>query len=343
MAVQEPMKAVIPVAGEGTRLRPHTYAWPKCLIHVGGKPIVDHILELIEPVGITEAILIVGYKGERVREHLEREYKGGVHCTCVEQAQPLGLGHAILQAAPHVGDTPMLIIYGDTLFEADLASAVRLGVSAIGTKEIAHPDAFGVVFSDAHGRIERVVEKPKGLERGQIIVGVNIIRESALLFSHLERRRVNGLVGAKGEYQVTDAFQDMISEGVEFRTFPVHAWYDCGNRDALLATNRHVLEAKGKGLASPVAEETVLIPPVRIAPGARVRRSVLGPNVTVGEGAEIEHAVLMDTIVNPKATVKRAVLRRSIVGHAAVVEGPVQRVDVGDSATLMFCGTEDEV
>lgn len=326
------MKAIIPVAGEGTRLRPHTFTRPKCLLEVGGQAILDHILDALEPVGVREAVLIVGYKGDAVRRHLEQNPRPSMRCVCVEQPQPLGLGHAVLQAAPHIDDQPLLIIYGDTLFETDIAAAINLGVSALGTIEIEKPDAFGVVFLNEQGVVTKLVEKPPGLPRGEIIVGVNIIRESRQLMEALRTRFEHGRTGAKGEYQLTDAFQDLVEAGVTMRTFPVYGWYDCGNRAALLASNRYLLEKDAHRATLP--ETCVGIFPYRVAPSAVVARSVIGPNVTIGEHAVVADAVLRDTIVHAHARVSGVCLDSSIVGRGATVQGGSLVADVGDNTVL---------
>ncbi len=321
--------AVIPVAGAGTRLRPHTHTQPKVLLHVAGKPILGHILDDLTALGIRRAVLIVGVMGDRVREYVGRHHSG-LKVDYVEQEERLGLGHAVSLAEPFVDDHPLLIILGDTIFEADLKGVLAAGTSSIGVKAVADPRRFGIVERDAAGRITRLVEKPDQPTSNLAITGIYFFARGGPLFDALRELQARNL-RTRGEFQLTDAMQILVTKGEAIGTFPVEGWYDCGKTETLLETNRILLDKRGPGAAIP---GSVIEGPVFVAPDARVEHCVLGPHVSVAAGARLRHAVLRDTIVNENATVENILLEGSVVGDNAVVSGGFRRVNVGDSSEV---------
>jgi len=323
--------AVIPAAGVGTRLRPHTHTRPKVLLHVAGKPILGHILDDLVALGIRHAVIIVGYMGELVREFVARAYPD-LKVDFVEQEERLGLGHAVSLAEPFVGDGPVLIILGDTVFESDLRKVLEAGTSAIGVKAVEDPRRFGIVERDANGRITRLVEKPEQPTSNLAITGIYFFQRGAPLFAALrEIQRKN--IRTKGEFQLTDAMQIMVAGGEPLGTFPVEGWYDCGKTETLLETNRILLE---KRPPAPAIPGSVTHGPVFVAKGASVENCILGPHVSVAAGARLKNAVLRDSIVNENATVEEVLLEGSVVGENAVVTGGFRRVNVGDSSEVHF-------
>ena len=216
------MIAVIPAAGEGTRLRPHTHTLPKVLVQVAGKPILGHILDQLVAAGIDEVVVIVGYLGDLVEEYVTENFKLKAHF--VEQEERKGLGHAINLARPHVGDRPCLVIYGDTIFDVDLPAMLAGPTNLIGVREVDDARRFGVV--EVNGKsIVRMVEKPDQPPSNLAIVGLNLIRDSAAMFAAIDYL-IEHDVRTKGEYQVTDAFQRMVETGVHMETFFVEDWFD---------------------------------------------------------------------------------------------------------------------
>jgi glucose-1-phosphate thymidylyltransferase len=232
---REPI-AVIPAAGVGTRLRPHTHSMPKVLLHVAGKPMIAHILDDLPALGIREAVLIVGYLGELVQQYVQRAYPE-LKVHFVEQPERLGLGHAVALAAPYAADRPVLVILGDTIFEADLKSVMSSRVNRIGVKAVEDPRRFGIVELDGNGRVTRMVEKPEDPTTNLAITGIYYFADAAPLFSALQEIMQQD-IRTKGEFQLTDAMQKMIEHGAEFTTFSVEGWYDCGKTETLLETNR---------------------------------------------------------------------------------------------------------
>jgi glucose-1-phosphate thymidylyltransferase len=335
------MKAVVPVAGEGTRLRPFTFSIPKALILVAGKPVLNHILDFVMQWGPSELILVIGPGQSVLEAHLAQE--SPIPVRAVVQEQPLGLGHAVLQASSLVEDEPMLVVYGDTIAEADPEQALAQRADAVlGVKWHDDPRRFGIAELEG-GRVARVREKPTEHRPGLVLVGVNYIANSRLLFACLEELVRSGQ-RTRGEFQATDAFQMMIEKGATVRTFPVPGWYDCGTPQSLLETQRALL---GKGVRRPPSTGATLLPPVSVHPKACVEASVVGPYVTVAEGATVRRSVLSDCIIHEHAVLEGVVLHRSIVGRGAELRDQPPSLLVGDRSRLQRAppcnnGAQDE-
>ncbi len=323
--------AVIPVAGVGTRLRPHTHTLPKVLLHVAGKPILAHILDDLCGLGIRRAILIVGYMGDRVRDYVDAHYRD-LEVAYVEQSEPQGLGHAVSLAEAPAGEGPVLIILGDTIFEVDLRPVLAGKVNSIGVKEVDDPERFGIVELGREGRVTLLVEKPERPRSKLAICGIYYFACGRPLFDALQEIQRREL-RTKGEFQLTDAMQLLVERGEVITTFPVAGWYDCGKTETLLETNRVLLDKQGCGAA---IAGSVVHPPVCVAKGASVENSILGPHVSVAAGAQLRNAVVRDSIINENATVEDIMLESSVVGGNAVVRGGYRRVNVGDSSEVNF-------
>ncbi|MDO9172055.1 MAG: sugar phosphate nucleotidyltransferase [bacterium] len=321
------MKALIPAAGTGTRLRPHTHNKPKALLPVAGKPILGHIIDDLLQAGVDEVVLIIGYCGEAVRAWAAGAYPG-LPVTCVEQSERLGLGHAVWTARDAIGDEPFFCILGDTIVKTDYRRLLADPHNCIAVREVADPRRFGVVEM-RDGEVLRFVEKPEVPPSNLAIVGAYLLRDAPSLWAAMDRivaedRRT------RGEYQLTDGLQAMLAGGCRFSVQTVGEWYDCGKRETWLETNRALLDADpaATGASSGVA------PPCLIAPGARVVRSRLGPHVVVGAGALIEDCDLTDTIVGDGAEVRRCRLTGSLIGERALVTDVDGSVNVGDDSEV---------
>jgi glucose-1-phosphate thymidylyltransferase len=323
------VKVVIPVAGIGTRLRPHTHTIPKALITVAGKPILGHILDAVLPLAPSEIVLVVGYMGERVVEYIDREH-AGLPVRYAEQAERRGLGHAIYMCRGALDEeAPVLVILGDTIFEADLAAVVRGPHSSLGVMEVDDPRRFGVVVLE-NGFAKRLVEKPETPVSNLAIAGVYHFKNARLL-AQCVAAVVEGGILTKGEHQLTDALQIMIDRGEAIGVFRLDGWYDCGKQETLLATNRYLLSRRATEAR---LDGSVVVPPVAVSAKARVERSVLGPYVSVAAGAVIRDSVVKDSIVNRNAVVDRSLLEASLVGENAVVQGAFRKLNVGDDSEV---------
>ncbi len=323
------MRAIIPVAGVGSRLRPHTYTVPKVLLNVGGKPIIGHILDSVIANGFTEATIIIGYLGEMVKEYVLRHYS--IKVDFVEQEERLGLGHAIYLSRHTFSRDPVLIILGDTIFDVDLQKLISGQHTAIGVKKVDDPRRFGVAET-ADGFISRLVEKPEKPASNLAIVGLYYIKQPQLLVDSL-KEMIKSNARTKGEFQLTDALQAMIDHGEKMQTFDIDGWYDCGKPETLLLTNQHLLSLHP---TPPPIEGVVFIPPLFISPAATVKNSVVGPYATIAEGATVENSIIRNSIVSEGATVSDAMLQDSIVGSNALVRGTYKRINIGDSSELEF-------
>ena len=232
------MKAIIPVAGVGTRLRPHTFSHPKVLLNVAGKPIIGHIMDKLIDAGIDEAIVIVGYLGNMIEEWLVKHYN--IKFTFVTQTEILGLAHAVWMCKPYVIDNePLFIILGDTIFDVNLEPVLKSPCSTLGVKEVEDPRRFGVAVTDGN-EILKLVEKPDTPVSNLAIVGLYFIKKAGSLFASVDYL-IDNEIKTKGEFQLTDALQLLIDSGMKIRTKVIEHWLDCGTRDAMLETNRYLL------------------------------------------------------------------------------------------------------
>ncbi len=323
------MKALIPAAGIGTRLRPHTLNKPKALLPVAGKPILAHIVDDLRAAGIDEFVLVVGFEGEAVRAWFRGAYPG-VPVTFVEQTERLGLGHAVWTARDAVGDQPFFCILGDTILKADYAALLADPANCIAVREVADPRRFGVVEL-RDGRVSRFVEKPEHPPSNLAIVGAYLLRDAAALWAALTRV-VREDRRTRGEYQLTDALQLMVEHGMPFSIAAVTDWYDCGKPETWLETNRVLLDRQ------PGPAPAGAAPPCAVAPDAVVTGSRLGPYVSVGQGAVIVDSDLADCVIGSGAEVRGCRLRDSLVGERAIVRGARGRLNVGDYCEVVVDG-----
>ena len=324
------MRAIIPVAGVGSRLRPHTYMLPKVLLNVAGKPIIGHILDKIIATGIREATIIVGHMGDAIKAYVNSTYSD-LSVAFVEQEDRLGLGHAIHLAGGTISNEPVLIILGDTIFDVDLRPVVAGPHSSLGVKHVEDPRRFGVA-EVVDGYITRLVEKPEYPISHLAVVGLYYIKNTELLLSCLDEM-VHQDIRTKGEYQLTDALQMMLERGERMQTFMVDGWYDCGKPETLLSTNRALLEKKSTERNLP---GVVINSPVYIAPTAQLVNCIIGPYTTVGDNALIHESLVRNSIIGEGAQVHKALLDNSIVGNGSVVKGSYKRINVGGSSEIDF-------
>lgn len=327
------MHVVIPVAGFGTRLRPHTYTKPKPLMKVAGNTILGYILDMLKEAGLEEITFIVGYLGDQIREYVETHYRFRTHY--VEQKELKGQAHAIALAREFVRD-PMLIIFADTIFDANinkLRDVTSDGVVYV--KEVEDPRRFGVVTLSPEGYIERFVEKPSEPISNLAIIGVYYIRDYQGLFDAIDELIARD-IKTKGEYYLADALQIMVDRGARFETQTVSIWEDCGTPEALLNANRYLLE-HGKAASESVSTaNSLIIPPVYIAPGVVLENAIVGPYVSMAEGCVVRNSIIRDSIVDEDSIIEDTMLMHSLIGKNATVRGRFRRLNVGDSSVVDF-------
>jgi glucose-1-phosphate thymidylyltransferase len=323
------VKVVIPVAGLGTRLRPHTYSKPKPLVHVAGKPVLGHILDQLRTLAVEEIIFITGYLGYQIEEYVRANYDFPVRF--VEQTELRGQAHALHLAADAI-DRPVMIIFVDTIIKADLAAleaTTEDGVLFV--REVEDPRRFGVaVLTD--GYVSRLVEKPKQPVSRLAVVGVYYLRNWQLLREALQEVIDRDLQTA-GEYYLADALQVMIDHGARLRANPVEVWEDCGTLEALLQTNRYLL-GNGFSQEDTPTVNSILIPPVYVARSARVENSILGPYASIADNAVVIGSIVRDSIVSDGARIVDGSLTGSLIGSNASVTGRTARLNVGDQSQV---------
>ena len=331
------MKIVIPAAGQGTRLRPHTHTLPKVMLPVAGRPIIGHILADVAPLEPEEVRLVVGYRGETV-ERYAREAFPDLAVTIVWQAEQLGLGHAVLQALDEGDHGGVLVVLGDTVFDVDYAAVTGSADHVLGVRRVPDPQRFGIVeLDDAGTTIVRLVEKPVEPPTDLALVGLYWVTDAEKL-----RAAIAGLVDSavttRGEYQLTDALQAMIDAGERFVPFEIGAWFDCGEPETLLATNRELLDRRGgfvpPAVAKAAAARSVLAPPVHVGEGAVIESSVVGPHVTLGRGSVVRDSVVRDSIVGENAVVEGIVMEHSIVGPGVRMRRRPAMLNLGNEAEM---------
>jgi len=328
------MKVLIPVAGVGARLRPHTYSQPKPLIPVAGKPILGFIIDRMVKAGFSEFVFVIGYLGEKI-ESFVREAYPGLQCHFVVQTKREGLGHAISLTRPLVQENEEIyIVLGDTIFEADMEAVMAMPESVLCLKRVDDPREFGVAEVDGDMHITRVIEKPSIPKSNLALVGIYKIRESGALFRALSQIMEHGYK-TQGEYHLTDALMLMINDGIRFRGFKVSNWYDCGKKEILLETNAILLKKlHPNGQHNPAYPGTIIIEPVSIAEGCDISNAIIGPNVTLGKNTIVHYSIIRHSIIGNDATIEDVVLQDSVIGSDTIIKGMSQSLNIGDNTEI---------
>ena len=325
------MKVIIPLAGKGTRLRPHTHLVPKPMLKIAGKPVMAYILEDLERLGgVDQVIYVTGHLKEKVEQYARTQFK--LPAAFVEQTVQDGTAGAVKLAQPFV-DQDVLIIFVDTIFETDLSVIKTTDADGIiWVKEVEDYQRFGVVVTDKDGNMTKIVEKPDTPISKRANIGLYYVKNWKLLYEgidHTLKQPKN-----KGEYYLTDAFQYMIDKGAKLKVIDVEGWYDAGKLDTLLETNKIVLE-KGAARRPKNVEASVTIhDPVYIEDDVILTNSTIGPNVTLGKGSKVEGSTLTDTIVGSKGTIRHSQLHNSLIGDDVIIEGLKGELTVTDHSEI---------
>lgn len=329
------MKAIIPVAGAGTKLRPHTYTQPKALIPIAGKTILSFIVDQLREAGINEFIFIVGYLGEKIQDYVKTTYPD-LTTHFIYQNERQGTGHAVELTKSLVGDDEVFVALGDTICEYDVKEVVNSPYSMLGIKKVDDPRNFGVAEIDEEGAIEHVVEKPAIPKSNMALVGLYKIKETHFLYECLHHIFEQD-IKSYGEYNLTDALECMISRGAEFKPFKVKNWFDCGKRETLLTTNALLLKKNGGNIKDGHEyKDTIIIPPVSIAPGCNISNSIIGPHVTIGANTVVQHSIIRDSIIGSYTNLYEVVLDNSLIGSDASVRGLSRSLNIGDNTEIDF-------
>ena len=333
------MNIIIPMAGMGKRMRPHTLTTAKPLLPIAGKPVVQRLVEDILATcneKVDEIAFIIGPSfGKEVEDHLCKvaEALGAKGKICYQE-QPLGTAHAILCAEESLTGN-VFIAFADTLFKAAF-SIDKNKDAIIWTQKVEDPRAFGVVKLNDEQQIEAFVEKPQEFVSDLAIIGVYYFRDGDQLKKELQRLIDNNIL-LKGEYQLTDAMEHMLKNGVKFYTGQVDEWLDCGNKDSFVFTNQRVLEIKSstENLVSPsaVIEQSVIIPPCFIADGVVIKNSVIGPHVSLEKGVKIDDSRISNSVIQSDSVVKNASITASMLGKSVTYIEKPKDLSLGDFST----------
>jgi glucose-1-phosphate thymidylyltransferase len=323
------MQVIIPLAGKGTRLRPHTHLVPKPMLKVAGRPVMDWVMDKLQGLEVSELIYITGHLKEQVEEYTRAHYK--YPSRFIEQKVQDGTAGAVNLARPHVKE-PVLIVFVDTVFEADLTLINRTSADGIiWAKEVEDYQRFGVVVTDKDGYMTKIVEKPSTPISKLANIGLYYIKDTAALWRGIDQ--VLASPTNKGEYYLTDAFQHMIEHGRKILTAEVGGWYDCGKLDTLLETNE-ILLRKGSARRRDFPGVTIH-DPVLIQDGVTIEKSVIGPNVTLEAGTKVVNSTLSHTIVGQKCTITNTTMHHSMLGDRVTVSGFKGTSTLGDDCEVV--------
>lgn len=320
------MRVIIPAAGVGTRLRPHTFTVPKALIPVAGKPMINHIIERVAELDPTEIAVVVGHLGDQMIDYLQDHYT--LPFRFYHQTERKGLGHAVWQVLKEDTADETLIVLGDSILVLDYKSIVESGETCIGVQEVEDPRRFGIVELEGE-RVTRLVEKPEVPTSNLAIVGLYYFPSSEGLGDAL-KTLIDKDIRTKGEYQLTDALQILIDKGEPMRIIPVDGWYDCGKPETLLETQRKLLDMV-PGFQGEI-KGSIIHPPVNLSKKAVIDGSIIGPYVTAEDGVIIRNAIVSDSILCRGAEIDGCHLTASIVGVDAKVKGEGVQLNIGEKA-----------
>ena len=334
------MRAIIPAAGQGTRLYPQTHTKPKAMVRLAGKPILGHILSNLSETEIEDVTIVVGGPmKEQIVNYATNTFGDSFELAFAEQEVARGLGHSIYQAEPHARGESVVILLGDMLFENSYADfldthrELKDCDGSIGVKPVAEPQHYGVVEADEGSRITRLVEKPNDPRSNLAISGIYIIDNTPALFDALEALIENDRRGSGDEFQLTDALQNMLDDGSVFRYFKVEDWYDCGRPDTLLEANRLLLDRLDTNSTNGL-DGSIVIPPVDFGDDVTVEASIVGPNVSVDDNATLSNSIVQESIVGRDTTLDTVNLEGSIIGSNTEVQGEANHLNVGDNSSI---------
>ncbi len=318
------MKTIIPSAGLGTRMRPITFTTPKILIKLGEKAIIDYILEKLIANGINEISMILNPQGEKIKSYIQKRYS--LKIKFIFQPKLNGIAHAVSMASEDLTDEPVLVVLGDTIFEGDLKKIIRSKYSCLAVKEVENPKKYGVVILNNNGFVKKLVEKPDTYMSNLAIVGIYFFKNGIRLKNSIDHLLKNN-VKTKGEYQITDAIQNMVDSGEKITTHKIDNWFDCGTPAEILSSHKYILK---KYPNKPTFAGSVVIDPCYVSPTADIANSVIGPYVTIGEKTKIVNSVIKNSIVGENSNIEYMILKDSIIGGNTNIKNREQSLIIGD-------------
>lgn len=322
------MKVIIPAAGKGTRLLPHTLTKPKPILPIGGKTIIDFIIDSVKELGdVDEIIFIVGYLKDKMVSHIKSKHNN-INISFVNQDEYKGLAHAVSLTREKVIDADSIfIVLGDTLFKYNLASLIEKNENSLGISIVDDPSKYGVVILNHDKKVTHLVEKPSEPISNLALAGLYYIKDVKDLFVSIDYI-ISNSIKTKNEFQITDALDHMITkQNIDFTTFTLDAWYDCGEKNAMLKTNQDIIE---HNILSKSLNYTVIIPPVFIDDDVVIEKSVIGPYVHIGKNSNIKSSIISKSIVFDNTNIENALFDSSIISENVSYKGNIDSVDLGN-------------
>jgi glucose-1-phosphate thymidylyltransferase len=325
------------MAGYGTRMRPHTWSKAKPLVAVAGRTVLDYVLEQFKTLPKNtkkEYIFIVGsYQLEQVSQYMTDNYPD-LTCHFVVQEEMLGQSHALYQAKDYLINSPVLMTFSDTLIETDLGILADPDFQAAAwVRPVPDPRRFGVAVTNQAGWVTKLVEKPESMENNLVVVGFYYFENGSDLISAIEEQQERNLT-LKGEFFLADAVNIMLEKGIKMRTQKVQAWLDAGLPDAVLETNRYLLDHGHDNGAVYQANGVTILPPVFIHETAEIKSSVIGPHASIGAHCVIEDAIIRDSVLDSETEVKAVIVKGTLLGKKVQVTGKAQQLNLGDNASI---------
>lgn len=342
--VKNEIKVIIPAAGAGKRLFPHTFTKPKPMVYIAGKPIIGHILDRMKDIEPEEIIIIVGYKKEQIMSYVDRYYSSIFKIRYVDQEEQLGLGHSIYTARDEIGNSKIMIALGDNIFgesyfeyykqyyEQHLQCTDCAG--SIGVIEVDDPGKYGIVELEGE-YINKLEEKPLKPKSNLGIAGIYFINDTQALISELEKK-ISRNERTHGEYQLTDALQEMVAMGYKFKTIPILTRYDCGRTDSLLEVNRILLDGRKEMNHLERIKDSVIIQPVAIGDNVTIKNSIIGPHASIANDTYIESSIISDSVIGSRSYISKVNLQLSIVGDETKLQGKHNSLNIGDLSSIEF-------
>ncbi len=332
------MKAIIPVAGIGSKLRPLTHTQPKALVPVAGKPILAHIVDTLVGGGIKDFCFIIGYLGDKIVSFVQEYYREeDLKVEFVIQEPIEGIAHALWCARESIrNQDKILVMLGDTILTLDINKFLKVPSSVLGTKKVDQPGNFGVVEIDRAANVKRLVEKPKIPKSNLALVGIYKLNNPKLFIESIEKI-INDEIKTLGEYQLTDALMEMLKHGEAMGIFPVSNWYDCGKKESLLEANGILLD-RDEFMDTDQYDfpDSVIIPPVSIPESCTIEHSIIGPNVAIGEDTMVRNSIVANSIIGSFSRLDVTVLDRSVIGSDTILRGPSQSLNIGDNTEINY-------
>lgn len=330
------MKAVIPVAGAGTKLRPHTHTQPKPLIPVAGKPILAHIIDNLIDAGITDLVFVVGYLKEKIQDFVENRYKDQINMQFVVQEPRKGIAHALwIASKTFQQESEILVVLGDTIFESDTIRNISKQFGAyLAVQKVDSPREFGIAVLGEQNKIRLLKEKPEIPTSNLALVGLYKINSIPILLSILESMDKRAVLPHE-ELSLTEALMLMIEQGVEFGVLPVENWFDCGRKQTLLETNRILLERLDNHQTYNF-HNSVILPPVHISPNCHIENSIVGPYATVAEHTNISNSIVKDSILGAYSELDSIIISKSVIGNDSTLRGKTNSINIGDNTEIDY-------